>query len=166
VYVGFDTLPTWAWWTLGILVVLLVLWLLIVWRKGQPLAPGDVFRASRLSRGNRLFPTQVLITPTSVVQFTPQWIGRQEESIHMAHIASVKIITGLMLSDVLIETSGGASPIKCHGHRKRDAVRMKALIEGHQNQYYRSGGQSAAPGAPAGPGTFVPGPVAPRPSGR
>ena len=122
------------------------LWLLIVWRKGRPFAPGDVFRASRLSRGNRLFPTQVLITPTSVVQYTPQWIGRQEESIHMAHIASVKINTGVLLSDVLIETSGGASPIRCHGHRKRDAVRMKALIESHQNDYYRSGGQSAAPG--------------------
>lgn len=165
-YVGVDTLPTWAWWTLGVLSLLFVLWLLVVWSKGRPFAPGDVFRASRLSRGNRLFPTQVLITSTSVVQFTPQWIGRQEESIHMAHIASVKIITGLMLSDVLIETSGGASPIKCHGHRKKDAVRMKALIEGHQNEYYRSGGQSAAPGAPAGPGTSVPGPVGPRPSGR
>lgn len=165
-YVGVDTLPAWAWWTLGFLAVLVVLWLLIVWRKGRPFAPGDVFRASRLSRGNRIFPTQVLITPSSVVQFTPQWIGRQEESIHMAHIASVKIITGLLLSDVLIETSGGASPIKCHGHRKRDAVRMKALIEGHQNEYYRSGGQSAAPGAAAGSGPVVPGPVGPRASGR
>ena len=163
-YIGVDTLPTWAWWIVGILAVLFVVWLLIVWRKGQPFAPGDVFRASRLSRGNRIFPTQVLITPTSVVQYTPQWIGRQEESIHMAHIASVKIVTGLLLSDVLIETSGGADPIKCHGHRKKDAVRMKALIEGHQNEYYRSGGQSAAPGAPVGP--IVPGPVAPRPSGR
>jgi hypothetical protein len=164
VYVGVDTLPGWAWWTLGVLALLLVLWLLVVWRKGQPFARGDVFRASRLSRGNRLFPTQVLITPTSVVQYTPQWIGRQEESIHMAHIASVKIVTGLLLSDVLIETSGGADPIRCHGHRKKDAVRMKTLIEGHQNEYYRSGGQSAAPGAPASP--VVPGPVAPRPSGR
>ena len=62
--------------------------------------PGDVFRASRLSAGNHLFPTQVLITPTSVVQYTPRWIGRQEESIHMAHVASVKIDTGLLLSDV------------------------------------------------------------------
>jgi hypothetical protein len=156
--------PTWVWWTIGIAVVLAALWLFVVWRKGLPFAPGDVFRASRLSRGNRLFPTQVLITPTSVVQYTPQWIGRQEESIHMAHIASVKIITGMLLSDVLIETSGGASPIKCHGHRKKDAMRMKALIEGHQNEYYRSGGQSAAPGAPAGSGPVVPGPVGPRSS--
>ena len=152
------------WWTVAGVAVLAALWLLIVWRKGRPFAPGDVFKASRLSRGNRIFPTQVLITPTSVVQYVPQWIGRQEESIHMAHIASVKIITGLLLSDVLIETSGGASPIKCHGHRKRDAMRMKALVEAHQNDYYRSGGQSAAPGSLVG--SPVGGPVASGPSGR
>jgi hypothetical protein len=152
--------PAWVWWTVAGVVAFAALWLLIVWRKGRPFAPGDVFRASRLSRGNHIFPTQVLITPTSVVQYTPQWIGRQEESIHMAHVASVKIITGMLLSDVLIETSGGASPIKCHGHRKRDAVRMKTLVETHQNDYYRSGGQSAARGAPAG------GPVVSGPTGR
>src|SRR5882672_7375648 len=130
---------TWFWWTAAGAGVVVLLWLLVIWMKGRPLAAGDCFRASRLSRGNRLLPTQVLITPTSVVHYTPGWIGRQEESIHMAHIASVKINTGVLLSDVLIETSGGASPIKCHGHRKRDAVRMKTLVEAHQNDYYRSG---------------------------
>jgi LPXTG-motif cell wall-anchored protein len=141
---------TWLWWTLGGLGAAIVLWLFIVWRKGRPFAAGDIFRASRLSRGNRLLPTQVLITPTSVVHYTPGWIGRQEESIHMAHIASVKIDTGVLLSDVLIETSGGQSPIRCHGHRKADAVRMKLLIEQHQNDYFRSGGTSAVskPAAP------------------
>jgi hypothetical protein len=112
----------------------------IVWSKGRPFTTGDVFLASRLSRGNRLFPTQVAITPTSVVQYTPRWIGKQEESIHVAHISSVKIDTGVLLSDVLIETSGGASPIRCHGHSKQDAVRMKALIEAHQSAYYRTEG--------------------------
>ena len=140
-----NTEPAWMWWAIAVAVVLAALWLLIVWQKGRPFASGDVFRASRLSRGNRLFPTQVLITPTSVVQYTPQWIGRQEESIHMAHIASVKIITGLLLSDVVIETSGGANPIRCHGHHKRDAVRMKTLIEFHQNAYYQSGGKPTSP---------------------
>jgi hypothetical protein len=111
----------------------------IVWRKGRPFAPGNVFRASRLSSGNHLFPTQVLISPTNVVQFTPRWIGKQEESIHIAHVSSVKIDTGILLSDVLVETSGGASPIRCHGHHKKDAVQMKTLIEQHQNDYYRSG---------------------------
>jgi hypothetical protein len=140
------------WWALAGAGI--ALWLLVVWLKGRPFAAGDVFRASRLSRGNRLLPTQVLITPASVVHFTPGWIGRQEESIHMAHIASVKIRTGLLLSDVLVETSGGQSPIRCHGHRKHDAVRMKSLIERHQDEYYRARGAAGA------------NPVAPLPTSR
>lgn len=125
------------WWAAGAgaaLVALLGLW---VWRKGRPFAAGDVFRASRISRGNHLFPTQVLIVPTSVVQYTPRWVGRREETIHMAHIASVKIETGMLLSNVLIETSGGTHPIVCHGHLKGDATRMKTLIERYQTDYYR-----------------------------
>jgi hypothetical protein len=129
--------------------VVLVMAALGVWIavKGRPFATGDVFRASRVSAGNRIFPTQVLITPMSVVQFTPQWIGKQEETIHMAHVSSVKIDTGILFSDVLIETSGGSHPIRCYGHRKGDAVRMKALIERYQTDYYRP-------------------PVGPAPSGR
>ena len=88
---------------------LLLLPLLFFWRKGGRLPTGDVFRASRLSRGNRLLPTQVLITPTSVVHYTPEVVGRREHSIHMAHVASVSIDTNLLFSDVLIETSGGAT---------------------------------------------------------
>jgi hypothetical protein len=118
-----------------------------VWLKGRPFSKGDVFRASRLSSGNHLFPTQVLITPTAVVQYTPRWFGRREETIHMAHIASVKIDTGLMLSDVYIETSGGTDPIACHGHRKADAAQMKMLIERYQTDYYRGGPASPVGGA-------------------
>lgn len=110
---------------------------IVVWRKGRPFMPGDVFRASRLSGGNHLFPTQVAITPTSVVHYTPKWIGRLEHSIHMAHVASVRIITKLLFSDVFIETTGGVSPIHCKGHAKGDAVRMKDLIERYQSEYYR-----------------------------
>jgi hypothetical protein len=126
-----------VWWVLGSAAALAVVVLAWVIFKGRPFATGDVFRASRVSAGNRLFPTQVLITPTSVVQFTPQWIGKQEETIHMAHVSSVKIDTGILFSDVLIETSGGSHPIRCYGHRKGDAVRMKALIERYQTEYYR-----------------------------
>jgi hypothetical protein len=130
-------------------VAIVVLPLLFFWHKGRPFATGDVFRASRLSRGNRVFPTQVLITPTSVVHYTPELIGRREQSIHMAHVASVSINTSLLFSDVIIETSGGTEPVKCHGHRKHDAIRMKGLIEQHQTAYYR------APRDPAG-GSGVP----------
>jgi hypothetical protein len=129
----------WAalWWALAIVVAIALLVVVYIARKGRPFSPGDVFRASRLSSGNRIFPTQVAITSTSVVQFTPQWIGKVEETIHMAHVSSVKIDTGVLFSDVLIETSGGSHPIRCHGHRKGDAVQMKALIERYQTDYYR-----------------------------
>src|SRR6266508_1636772 len=130
----------WLWWAIVIVALVILALAVWVWRKGRAFASGDVFRASRLSAGNHLFPTQVLITPTSVVQYTPRWVGRQEETIHMAHIASVKIDTGILLSNVLIETSGGASPIVCHGHHKGDAARMKQLIEDYQTEYYRGHG--------------------------
>ena len=118
--------------------VLLLAVMAIVLRKGRPFSDGDVFRASRLSPGNRLLPTQVKVSPTSVVHFTPQWVGRFEQSIHMAHVASVTIDTHLVFSDVLIETTGGASPIHCRGHYKSDAVRMKHLIEQYQTAYFKS----------------------------
>ena len=138
----------WLWWALAAVLAVAAILVLWVWRKGRPFAQGDVFRASRLSSGNRLFPTQVLITPTAVVQYTPRWFGRREETIHMAHIASVKIETGVMLSDVLIETSGGSDPIACHGHRKGDAAQMKDLIERYQTAYYRGGTATPVGGPP------------------
>ena len=42
-------------------------------------------------------------------------------------------------SVVMIETSGGTDPIRCHGHRKGDAARLKDLIERYQTDYYRGG---------------------------
>jgi hypothetical protein len=136
----------WLYWVLGAAVLIIGALTAVAWIKGRPFAPGDVFRASRLSAGNRLFPTQVLITPTSIVQYTPRWIGRQQETIHMAHVASVKIDTGMLLSNVFIETSGGASPIVCHGHHKRDAVKMQRLIERYQSDYYRRPGGTPTAG--------------------
>ena len=126
-------------WAIVAVATIALLTFLLVWRKGRPFSKGDVFRASRLSSGNRIFPTQVLITPTSVVQYTPSWIGREEKTIHMAHLSSVKVDTGVLLSNVLIETSGGSHPIDCHGHRKGDARAMKELIGRYQTDYYQKG---------------------------
>ena len=135
-----------------VLAAIIVALALVFWWKGQPFADGDVFRASRWSRGNRWLPTQVLITPTAVVHYTPELFGRKEQSIHIVHVASVSIDTNLFFSDVMIETSGGATPVTCHGHRKADAIRMKHLIEQYQTHIYRGAADPRAHPATAGGG--------------
>jgi len=110
---------------------------LLFWHKGRRIEGPHVFRASRLSRGNLLFPTQVSVTPTAVVHYTPEIVGGREHSMHISHVASVLIDRNLFFSDVLIESSGGTSPVRCHGHRKADAVEMKRVIEHYQSEYYR-----------------------------
>jgi hypothetical protein len=129
---------TWLWVAGAVALGVCVLLAWIVVLKGRPFTSGDVFRASRWSSGNHLFPTQVAVTPDSILQFTPRWIGHREEVIHIAHVASVRITAGAILSDIEIETSGGSDPILCHGHRKADALRIKSLIEQYQSVYYRN----------------------------
>ena len=142
-----DTTTDWTTWlyaavTVAVVVIVLAAW--IVARKNRPFTDGGVFRASRWTRGNRLFPTQVAVTPASVIQHTPRWIGAHTETIHIAHVASVSVDTRLMFADVLIETTGGVDPIRCHGHAKGDAARMKELIERYQTAQYRSGAAASA----------------------
>jgi predicted small integral membrane protein len=134
-----DSHDVWQWAAYAAIALLLLAALLlwVIARKRRPFMAGDVFRASTWTRGNRLFPTQVAVTPTSVIQHTPRWIGKQDESIHIAHVASVKIDTHLFFSDVVIETSGGSEPVVCHGHWKSDAIRIKELIERYQTEQFR-----------------------------
>jgi len=132
-----SNVPVWVWWTIAAVGALVTLVTLLVIRKGTPLTGDHVFRASRWSRGNRLLPAQVRITEDSITLYQPQWIGKLEESIHMSHVSSIKIDTDLIFSDVFIETTGGRSPIVCHGHTKGDAIKMKQVIEQFQSQYFR-----------------------------
>jgi hypothetical protein len=133
-----GTGPELVWLLLLALVALGLAATAFLWAKGRKIPGAHVFRASRFSRGNFLFPTQVAVTPTSVVHFTPELVGGREHSMHISHIASVLIDRNLFFSDVLIESSGGTSPVQCHGHRKADAIEMKQLIEKFQSEYYRN----------------------------
>ena len=87
------------------------------------------FVASRLTEGNRLFPTVIEVSDTFVVKRTRTLFSSNEISIHLKRVASVRIETGILWSDILIESSGGSDPISSHGHRKADARRIKELIE-------------------------------------
>jgi hypothetical protein len=143
----------WIVWVVVAIVAILVLLAWFVTRKNRPFTTGDVFRASRWTRGNHLFPTQVAITPTSVIQYTPEWIGREEESIH---VAPVRIDTHLVFSDVIIETSGGSDPVRCHGHHKSDAIKMKELIERYQTAQYQRNGAGAPVVSTSAPARLCP----------
>ena len=142
--------------TLLIIIAVLLVVGLWAWFKGRRVAGDHVFFASRWTHGNRLFPSQVVISPSSVTLVQPRWIGKQEESIHLAHVASIKINTHALFSDVLIETSGGQNPVVCHGHTKGDAVQMKQLIEKYQTAYYKAQAANNSPAQGAG-GSQAPG---------
>jgi len=134
-----DATPTdltWLYWLAAGVLGVFVCFVLVIIRKGRRLPGPHVFKASRLSQGNRLLPAQVIVSNDSITLYQPQWIGKIEESIHISHVSSIKIDTNLVFSDVFIETTGGHNPIVCHGHTKGDAVAMKKLIEKLQSERY------------------------------
>src|SRR3954453_2812730 len=137
-------------WIALVLLVLVGAAIAFFWYKGRRIPGEHVSRASRLRRGTLGFPPQVAVTPASIVHFTPELFGAREQSIHLAHVASVLIDRNLFFADVMIESSGGDSPVRCHGHRKADAAEMKRLIEEYQSEYYRTRGAPPPPARPEG----------------
>ncbi|MGA2176820.1 MAG: adenylyltransferase/cytidyltransferase family protein [Verrucomicrobiota bacterium] len=96
--------------------------------------PSETFQASRWTHGNLLFPTVIEVTEKSVLRRKRSWFRKDEMSVGIQKVASVHIRTGLIWSEILIESSGGTDPIASHGHRKSDAQRIKELIEGYQQR--------------------------------
>ncbi|HTF87634.1 MAG TPA: zinc ribbon domain-containing protein [Planctomycetota bacterium] len=92
----------------------------------------EVFVASRLTSGNRLFPTRLIIDERTVMRRKRSWLSINEESVSLRNVATVNITTGILWSDIRIESSGGSDPLESHGHTKSDARRIKELIEMHQ----------------------------------
>ena len=81
----------------------------------------EFFQASRLTRGNRLFPTIIEVSDKSVTRRKRSWLSRDEISVSIAKVASVHIKTGLLWSEIRIESSGGADAMVSEGHTKGDA---------------------------------------------
>ena len=103
----------------------------------------EVFVASRWTRGNRIFPTSIIVTATAVMRRKRNWLTLNEESIGIRNVANVNILTGIIWSDIRIESTGGSDPLDSHGHTKSDARRIKELIETLQA---RAGDPHGAPG--------------------
>lgn len=100
-----------------------------------PSAGDETFTASRWTQGNFLFPTKLVVSPLRVSRVKTRFFGSNEESIAMSKVASVHISTGVVWSEIRIESTGGTDPITSHGHRKADAQRIRDLIETYQAQF-------------------------------
>jgi len=102
--------------------------------------PSEIFRASRWTRGNLLFPTYIEVSDKAISRRKRSWFRLDQISISLSKVASVHIKTGLIWSEILIESSGGTDPLASHGHKKEDARRIKELVENAQASLARSGG--------------------------
>src|ERR1700737_1549736 len=92
----------------------------------------ETFTATRWARGNVFFPVRIIVTPQHVSRVKSRLFGSSEESIALGKVASVQISTGIIWSEIRIDSSGGTDPITSHGHRKADALRIRELIESYQ----------------------------------
>ena len=99
----------------------------------DPIGPSETFTASRWTKGNFIFPTKIVVNRLRVSRVKSRLFGSTEESISIPQVASVKITTGMMWSDIIIDSSGGSDPITSHGHRKGDATRIRDLVETYQS---------------------------------
>lgn len=105
----------------------------------------EAFVASRLTRGNLIFPTRIVVSDHAVMRRKRSWLTVREESINLRNIGTVNINTGILWSDIRIESSGGSDPIESHGHTKSDARRIKELIESRQVQLLGAAPDIAGP---------------------
>jgi hypothetical protein len=101
---------------------------------GQTGPPTESFSASRWTKGNFIFPTRIVVTAQRVSRVKSRMFGSNDESIAIPQVASVQIATGIVWSEIRIDSTGGTNPITSHGHRKADALRIRELIELHQAQ--------------------------------
>ena len=82
-----------------------------------------------VGRAGISFSPVIEVTDQAVVRRKRSWFSKDEISISITKVASVHIKTGIIWSDILIESSGGSDPLASHGHTKADARRIRELVE-------------------------------------
>ncbi len=93
-----------------------------------------VVRASRFTAGNTVFPVQVAVFQDRVARYKPRFLGHTEDSITLRQIASVKVQSGPLFADVVIDTTGGSPPVVIHGLWKKDAEALSGVIAAAQSK--------------------------------
>jgi hypothetical protein len=121
-------------WTVGILAAAIVLCAAVLWLYNRNFtSEKPVVRASRFTSGNTVFPVQVAVFADRVSSYNPRFLGHTENSITLRQIASVKVKSGPIFADVVIDTTGGSPPVVIHGLWKKDAEALTAAIAAAQS---------------------------------
>jgi uncharacterized membrane protein YdbT with pleckstrin-like domain len=88
----------------------------------------EIFIASRLTTGNKIFPSKIIVDDLGVTLRIPGLFSGNEKTIPFTRIASVDIFCPFIgYSTVVIETTGEGC-IKAHGFTKSEAKRIKELV--------------------------------------
>jgi hypothetical protein len=121
-------------WTIGILAAAVVVCAGVLWIYNRDFtSEKPVVRASRFTNGNTVFPVQVAVFADRVSSYNPRFLGHTENSITLRQIASVKVKSGPLFADVVIDTAGGSPPVVIHGLWKKDAEALAAAVAAAQS---------------------------------
>ena len=87
-----------------------------------------VFVSSRLTSGNRVFPSKIVIDETTVTLLVPSLFSGKEKTIPYSKISSVDFECPFIgYSTIIIETTGEGQ-IRAHGFLRSEVIQMKELI--------------------------------------
>ncbi len=88
----------------------------------------EKFTASRLTSGNKIFPSVITIDSIGVTIKMPSLFSGSEKTIPFSRISSINIDCPLIgFSKIIIETTGEGA-ITAHGFTKKEVLRMKEII--------------------------------------
>ena len=88
------------------------------------------FVASRISGSdNAVFPDRLEIDDNNgnITYYKGTLVGYRQSFLVRANVASVRIASGLLFADIIIESTGGGH-VRAHGFTKRDAREIMRLL--------------------------------------
>ena len=94
----------------------------------------NLFQASRMTSGNCLWPTTLEVAGDTLIRRKRRWFTVDETRMHLSKVATVHVVSGVMFTDIRIESSGGGDDIVSHGHTKGEAAALRDLIEAAQTR--------------------------------
>lgn len=100
---------------------------------GSPISD-KTYQSSRWSSGNLFFPDTLALSSDGILLRKGAMFGSSEELINYRAIASFRIVNGIFLSKVSIETSGGSQPIFMNGIWKAEAREIQDAIRESQKK--------------------------------